>query len=1474
MKKLLFFLLAACMGVQAEPWPANTPLVEPQPDGPIILNAEAAAFVMNDRLGRHVMNGTAPKLTIVDGCITNLGEDAQYPAWRFKVSQPGRYLVYLKSETSEAEDCDIRVSFYEGKREFRVVAPVRKSSHGVLRLGEATFSAGEFDAVLSLNSVTSNRRLPHIREIRLLPISSSASVNIFNNPGVRSALAQNDEVNAAEQAFRTAESEFGEAKKNWNPKEDLSSFQSYDEMIQWDQTREIVGNGGVRVAAANEILQQARLKALEEIPDRLSAKDRGDLEAWRAEQRLMEERLAKEYPKTVFPVAVQPQAPPLYPVGDLEKMPNPVAMANAKVSSFDAPAPADEQARRDAFAARNSPEGITALGRRLQASLRPDVAGLEEFYKACAAEHYEEALLAYRDYFFRKLKSPEKYGAAGVKFVGELFQPNGKAGLIRPPVPEWVEKNLQGVAVCGENGKIVEGRVGNPGSVYWAPADLQPPEGASFGRGPDGNPFWRTPDGVQLTNKINFYRALNRLPGKELSTAMFPDLLFSYLFTGNTQHLGRFAEYLDDWCMNSVRDIDNCPSNIRAATELQVIGWFRAVLRVTLDERPDFAQDFPAPTLARLMMQITETFHPYVARAKRAELANWGIMGVEAALQDSIQFHEFRAMEYMNREMSRLARINFIQHVALDGEGLEAWDEGHMAIDRLLNEAPSLSRHGAPVMGDLEALAFSDHVKTAQRSLLTHISPDGNYWVPWLSEDDSPRATIRGKIISRDLIDEVFDEPEVRSRVFAILGKTAPKRTPPVSDIQPYASLVYLRDNFGKESSSLLLQNFPVRSQTQGISYNSRRGHVVGCIRTEYNVARDGKGVLEASPILVDSKPPNVFVDLTPSGGKTDYSFQTPRQVQPWRFLASREFDVAETLQDSPYRRFQFSHAKGLLGLHSTTPDEPIRDVRASRQVIHLRNEGIFVIGDRVENTVPGREFAEMFVVPVRVPAPAEIERLRLLAQKGTLLLELDTAAKRVRSLSPGLPNVSLYLAGHDFTWGGRSTGENTFEKAESITAQSLYEKVKAAKVPDRVLDDSRVKTVSVRWYGEGNQALAATVLTRPANPDPTLVAEKELSNFREMNGSGGVAGFSFRSPLGTEVWFQIAPSRSARLTAGPGAATGGSLLVTRRDGRLSGVVMDADSVMLNGKMFRGPSKAFEFTLDKGGKFAAVPVRAPIDTVVIEPQQTVFSDALKVSFHIPTQKRDDLEFRYTLDGSDPSVNSSLYTGAFEITNDTLVKVRPFLKGLKETPWNIAGVEGGKTVSAVFRKTPPLPVVTSGVMRPGLTYEYFEDSWPTLMSHSGVYPLLPVKASGEAGRLLDPDQLATIRRTDRAYSVKYDGYIDVPETGVYRFFAPEPLYNTTKDAGYELRVWVDGNEWFPNPDLHAENIWSVALEKGLHRFQVSYVDYRWKTFHNEYWMSWNPQQMWEGTPVLEVDGPGISKRPLPQAWLRHSANKGQ
>ncbi len=1344
----------------------DQPVIEQRADGVIVLNPEAAAFVMSEKVGRHVMNGSDPRLRIESRRIVNTGEGFQFPGWKFRVRMAGKFAVVADLGTQRSERTELRLSFFHDGKESRIVktVPRKRNDSEPFFWGETGLPAGETEALVMIWGADDPRQLPDIGTVVLVPVAP-----------VNGAPLRPDEV----------------------------------------------------------------LKAV------LAAGPSGPI-FW----------------------TTLPGPPPLFPTGGLDAF-EPADYSKARVIDFTVPPPSDAEERSRLFAARNSPEGLAALSRTLHAALRPDVPGLEAFYMAFEDGRYADALDAYRDYFFRKLKSPGDYGASGIAFTDNFFQANGKRMYLQAPQPAWIDANVAGTAVYFHAGVVLRGHVGPPGQVNWAPATLAPSEGVTYERGPDAKPFWKTEAGRLLDFKIQFFRALNRHPGQAGPSAVFPDLLLSYCFTGNRDHLQRYADYWDDWAANSMRDAENCPVNVRAATELQVIGWYRTLLRTILDERPELAQDFPSPTVARMMLALTTMYHPYIIRAKRAEIANWGIMGVDGALNDTKLFHEFRAMSYFNRELLRLARINWIQHLSLDGEDLESWDEGHVAIDGMLKRAPLLALHGAPVMGDLEQQSLREHSKTMQRTLMTHFSPDGNYWASWLPEESPARKTIRGKIIDRGLISDVLDEPEVRSRFEAALGRVPARRTPPLCDIQPYAMLAYLRDGFGEDCTSLMFQNFPARSQNQSWYFNGKRGHLIGSMRTQYGVAHDGRAVLEATPIIIDSKPPNIFVDAIPTGGKTDFSMPTPRTVVPSRFLEGSTFDVVESGHDSPFRRYGFGYGREILGMLQSVPDEPIRGIRATRQIIHIRDENLFVVGDRVENPGPAHEFSKFFVLPLRLPGPVALEReqLRELADNDALLIDIDPAAKRARSMSPGLPNVSLFLAGHDFEWGGKLLGENRFAPVASVPAKSLLEKPLQTDRAGNPVSIQQLFPVSVRWAGEGNQALAAVVQARPAIDDPGAIASTEIADFQDRSGTGDIAGCSFRTTSNREVWFQIAADSVADLHAGPARAQARSLLVTRKEGVVEGVVMDARAVTIRDKTYQADADAFAFRLAADGMFTTELIRAPIDTVVIEPQQTVFIDAVKVSFGIPTQARDDIEFRYTLDGSDPTLESSRYEKPFELASDAIVKVRAFRKDLATTPWNISGVDGSKTVSAIFREAVPLPAVDARTTEPGLHYRSFEESWPVLMAYSGSESVLPVKESGRASRLLAPDDLSRIRKTDRAYAVKYDGFIDVPTTGVYRFFAPSPLYETTQDAGYDLRVWIDGQEWFPNPDLHAENIWSVALVKGLHRFEVSYVDFRWKQFHNDYWMSWNPLQVWTGTPTLEIDGPGIPRQALPATWLR-------
>jgi hypothetical protein len=187
-----------------------------------------------------------------------------------------------------------------------------------------------------------------------------------------------------------------------------------------------------------------------------------------------------------------------------------------------------------------------------------------------------------------------------------------------------------------------------------------------------------------------------------------------------------------------------------------------------------------------------------------------------------------------------------------------------------------------------------------------------------------------------------------------------------------------------------------------------------------------------------------------------------------------------------------------------------------------------------------------------------------------------------------------------------------------------------------------------------------------------------------------------------------------------------------------------------------------------------------------------------------------------------------------------------------------------STSAVFTKQAPAPAIQKVTLKPGIKWEYASGQAFALTATSGFFA---AEKHGTADTLLD----VSFREGGGAFTARYTGFIDVPATGVYTFYAPSAFVIPNQDPGYDLRVLVDDEEWWPTMRWHALGTWSRALAKGPHRFQLIYTDLRTTPFKHETWMNWpNPAVVWTGAaPVLEVSFPESGRRPLPAQWLKHA-----
>ena len=703
-----------------------------------------------------------------------------------------------------------------------------------------------------------------------------------------------------------------------------------------------------------------------------------------------------------------------------------------------------------------------------------------------------------------------------------------------------------------------------------------------------------------------------------------------------------------------------------------------------------------------------------------------------------------------------------------------------------------------------------------------------------------------------------------------------PERT---SDIAPYSPMYFLRDKWESGAECMMLFAFGARSQDHDMFVYGREGAILGYGALRYDLLKDERPLVSSECIVVDKKAPNASHGAVLTGGKTSYSVMPDRHVVDTRFHTSSRFDLAEARRSDPLSRM--TRVRGdWYNIWSESPridNTPITSITAYRQVFHVKGEGIWIVADRLEDKHPRpREFSTFWTYPTWVKPEGMKKAIAELAAAGHVLIEESHG--RVRTAIPGAANISSRCFGPEFEMINRLSPHGEYVKFDKSPLALLKESLDRGTKESDVLklnadpDQSRsLRQVGILWKGQGNQALVTLHNTRAAITEPGKQFDNDLREVEPIKAPGGVTGFRAVTPGGTRIEFQSGPNRVNDLSQGKAQARAECLLVVEKDGVLSGMVLGAEkAITLRGKEHLAAVADFEFTLAADGKLNTTPIHRPIDTVKISPEQDVFTDRAEIAFSIPTQDTKDIEFRYTLDGSDPTLDSALFTAPFVITQDTHVKVRPFRKGLTKTPFNIPSEQAGKTVGAIFRRESPRPAVKlPEKTEPGLMAEYLEAPWPTLFTHAGVRGVIHPKSHRRVTALLDPNEVASMRKTDEAYAIRYRGYVTLPKTGVYAFYAPAHLYTPTMDAGYDLRVWIDGEEWFPSPTLHSENIWHIPLEAGPHRIEVSYADYRWKQFKGDYWMDWQEGQVWQGTPVLEISGPGMEKQPLPAAYLSHS-----
>ncbi|HCT29453.1 MAG TPA: hypothetical protein DIW31_01675 [Bacteroidales bacterium] len=201
----------------------------------------------------------------------------------------------------------------------------------------------------------------------------------------------------------------------------------------------------------------------------------------------------------------------------------------------------------------------------------------------------------------------------------------------------------------------------------------------------------------------------------------------------------------------------------------------------------------------------------------------------------------------------------------------------------------------------------------------------------------------------------------------------------------------------------------------------------------------------------------------------------------------------------------------------------------------------------------------------------------------------------------------------------------------------------------------------------------------------------------------------------------------------------------------------------------------------------------------------------------------DVKIYYTIDGSEPTEKSIEYTKPVVVNSTTTFKAI----GIKGSTKSI--VEPFMARKAKFYSSVNLPNAKQGIK-----YSYYEGSFRKMPN----IDKLTILKKG----VIPNFDILSMRKVDDNYLLKFTGFIDVPQDGIYDF------YTISDDASM---LYIENELVVNNDGLHGptERAGKIALKAGKHPFVVTYLE----------------SGVDETLNVL-YEGPGINKQPIPATSL--------
>ncbi|MBO9610725.1 MAG: chitobiase/beta-hexosaminidase C-terminal domain-containing protein, partial [Paenibacillaceae bacterium] len=886
----------------------------------------------------------------------------------------------------------------------------------------------------------------------------------------------------------------------------------------------------------------------------------------------------------------------------------------------------------------------------------------------------------------------------------------------------------------------------------------------------------------------------------------FVPLIDRFLKTNNLSYLDKWAEYIDDWAQHADGFDSLLPPNVsdKDSNGAGIVNMHVRLLRSIAQKLPEDGEGMPPATLARVMLKLVEDYPPTTITYAKSNPQNWTTGEFTSLIANGLLLSEFKDTAVYLREGMRKMEDYATTMMMPDGAEAEQSISYNREYLRFGAGAalPGILAVQPELIEGDKQAELEEHMWSRARLMAGALTPDGKYPAGYRIDLRDWTATVQDLL--QNGLPEALNDPNIAA-IVAIARGTAGDQVPTFeSEWYPYGGYSFIRDGWERTDQRAFMFS---SSHTGNYSFHNEANNMLTIAAYGQDMIVPGEvGAYDhiKSPLLVDGMLQNSSYGI-PTWGHRQTLVSAWDEPADLRWHESDAFVLTEGQYNGHYGG-----------------DSGTDDVGHGRVLQFARDAGLWIVTDRLTT-----DASHEYTLDWRLPSKDVSPRSGSYKAFDDVQVDDDGRTAELRTNDSGIANLSIYQFG---TSPLEATGA-----VENVDDTNLY----------NVSDFYRFGTT---FGGDGDQALVSLIV-------PRETVGTDIETIEERNGDG-IAGFKATLADGRTVLYQAAADGNRPLSLDGVSVQGESLLLIKEtDGSAKGMALGVVTLSVyGGGMVK---QDFEFTISADGVVGGMkPVYKPVAEVQIAPGADVFVDQVQVTMSDAT---DGVSIRYTTDGSDPTPTSALYSGPITLTDTTVVKARAFRYGVTEVPDTVSGTTASPVRRAVFTKQPAQEAVTASVYSDGLHYRYYEGDWKDLMIR--MDRMTPVQ-EGNASGLFD----FAAKATDDPYAFEYSGYLDVPTSGVYTFYAPQEWLLPNNMTGYDLQVFVGGEQWYPITRKQAFGTWSVSLEQGLHPFVVRYVDYRGDSLPAYNTPDVLPR-IWPGTtPQLDLSGPGLTRQAIPTSML--------